>query len=234
MNYLIYISPLTKLQQRNLEKGKGVRVRQGDIPVGVDKKQFTRFNKNMRLGKSFTLKTTPKQGAGIISDIYRYIKERPVLRGMANRAINTGKQYAHRGVDYLATKAHGKIRDFPMIEGSGIRKKRTRRGKGLPIVSGLLKGSGELAGLIGGPGSEDAKKWLGGIGNVAGIFGLGMKKKKQTATKTGTRKKRQATPAQLQALALGRAIRDANRQKRKTGAGRPRKLYGGALRAAGY
>ena len=37
----------------------------------------------------------------------------------------------------------------------------------------------------------------------------------------GMRKKRRATPAQLEALAKGRAIRDANR-------------YGGALRAAGH
>jgi hypothetical protein len=228
MNYVIYISPLTKLQERNLEKGKGVRVRQGDIPVGVNEKQFKRFNRNIKLGKSFTLKTTQKQGAGIISDIYRYIKERPVLRGMANRAINTGKQYAHRGVDYLSTKAHQKIREFPMIEGNGMR----RRGRGL--VGAALSGGGELAGMIGGPGSSEAKKWLQGIGTVANVFGLGMKKKKRTSS-TGTRKKRQATPAQLQALALGRAIRDANRNANRDiiGSGR-RKKYGTALRPAGY
>ena len=175
--YEIKITPLTKSQIRNLGNGKGVRVYAGDYPVEVDKKQYTRFHKNMSLGKAFTLKVSGKKGAGIISDLYRYIKERPVLRGMANRAIYKGKQYAHKGVDYLSNKAHQKIREFPMIDGSGIRK-RTRRGRGL--VGAALSGGGELAGLIGGPGSSEAKQILGGIGTVANILGLGMKKKKQT------------------------------------------------------
>ena len=227
MNYQINISPLTKTQIRNLGKGKGVRVYAGNSPIEVDKKQFTRFNRNMRLGKAFTLKLTAKQGKGIFGDAYRYIKQNPALRGMANRVISSGKaaahyginkatDYAHRGINRGAEYAHGKIRDFPLISGSGM-KRRTRRGKGL--VGGVLSGSGELAGMIGGPGSDEAKKWLQGIGTVANVFGLGMKRKK-------------ASPAQLKALALGRAIRDANRGK--VGSGRKKIYRGSALLPAGY
>jgi hypothetical protein len=286
MNYLINISPLTKVQQRNLSKGKGVRVYSGNSPIEVDKKQFTRFNRNMRLGKAFTLKLTAKQGKGIFGDAYRYIKQNPALRGMANRAISSGKaaahyginkatDYAHRGINRGSEYAHGKVRDFPLISGSGIRK-RGRKGKGL--VSDVLQGSAQLANWID-PNSHDsreAQKWLGGLGGIAGSFGLGMKPRKTrarrgkglfgTALKGGAElsgliggpgsgeakqilggigdvanflglgmkpRKKRASPAQSKALALGRAIRDANRGK--VGSGPYKKTYrGSALLPAGY
>jgi hypothetical protein len=62
MNYQINISPLTKVQQRNHGKGNGVCVYAGNSPIEVDKKQYTRFHRNMRLGKAFTLKLSAKQG----------------------------------------------------------------------------------------------------------------------------------------------------------------------------
>lgn len=295
--YEIGVGHLSKQQFNNLLKGKGVRVQHGQIhSFVVDRKLYNKFNKNAVLGK----KTTLKKGAGLLSDIYKYVKERPMLRGMANRAIDYGKSAAHlginkaadyatRGVGRAAEYAHRKVREVPIIDGSGMRrgrgligdvlggagqlahmidpnsgaskeaqkwlgglggiassfglgmkKRRTRRGGGFlesatdqfnrerayrgrgfldsalkgALSSGMLgtvlKGSGELAGLIGGPGSQEAKQVLGGIGDAAQMFGFGMKKKKR------------ASPAQLAALARGRARRQQN-------------LYGGgALRAAGY
>jgi hypothetical protein len=225
--YEIHIQPFTRPQLRNLGKGKGVRVYSGNHVIQVNKKQYTQFNKNMRLGKAFTYKPIGKHGKGILSDIFKFIKDRPALRGMANTAITTGKRYAHKGIDkgtdyahrginYLSGKAHRKVQDLPLFEGSGMRRRRTRRGRG--ILGATLSGSGELAGMIGGPGSDEAKKWLNGIGTVANVFGLGMKPKKR------------ASPAQLKALALGRAIRDS---KRGSGA-RKQYYHGSALLPAGY
>lgn len=297
--YEIGVGHLSKQQFNNLLKGKGVRVQHGQIhSFVVDRKLYNKFNKNAVLGK----KTTLKKGAGLLSDVYKYVKERPMLRGMANRAINYGKSAAHlginkaadyatRGVGRAAEYAHRKVREVPIIEGSGMRrryrgrgligdvlggagqlahmidphsgaskeaqkwlgglggiassfglgmkKRRTRRGGGFlesatdqfnrerayrgrgfldsalkgalssGMIGTVLKGSGELAGLIGGPGSQEAKQVLGGIGDAAQMFGFGMKKKKR------------ASPAQLAALARGRARRQQN-------------LYGGALRPGGY
>jgi hypothetical protein len=89
-----------------------------------------------------------------------------------------------------------------------------------------LSGGGELANLIGGPGSNEAATVLKTLGGISNFLGLGMKKQHRT--------RKAATPAQLAALAKGRAIRDANRSR--TGAGRSRKQYyhGMALRPAGY
>lgn len=265
--YEITVGHITKKQFNNLLKGKGVRVSRGNIhSFIVDRKLYNKFNRNASSGKLTTL----KKGAGLLSDIYKYIQERPMLRQIANRAIKSGKVAAHyginKGVDYAnrgiaraSEYAHRKVRDFPLFEGEGMR--RRRRGKGLggmalslggllanaiggpgskeaaDILGGLggaanmvglgmkprrvrrgkgllgtvLSGSGELAGLIGGQGSDDAKRWLGSLGGMANIIGLGMKKQKK-----------RATPAQLVALAKGRAKRQQN-------------LYGGfGLRPAGY
>lgn len=274
--YEITVGQISRQQFNNLLKGKGVRVSHGNIhSFLVDRKLFNKFSRNASLGK----KTTLKKGAGLLSDIYKYIKERPMLRGMANRAINYGKSaahlgiskaadYANRGIVNVADFAHRKVREFPIIEGSGMRRRRSHRGRGLVgdvlggagqlagwidphsneskeaqkwlgglggiassfglgmkkkrthrgrgLIGTALKGGSELSGLIGGPGSGEAKQILGGIGDVANFFGLGMKKSHSTRTK------KRASPAQLAALARGRAKRQQN-------------LYGGgALYAAGY
>ena len=273
MLYEIKITPLTKPQIRNLGKGKGVRVHPGNFPIQVDKSQYTRFHRNSRLGKAFTLKLSAKQGKGIFGDIFRYIKSNPVLRGAANSAIRTGKRYAHRGVDYLASKAHSKIDTLPML-GDGMRPR--RRGRG---VGGLvLNGAAGLSNLIGGPGSREAAEVLRGVGGVANFLGLGMKKKRGPRIGRGVlggvlsgaaglsnliggpgsgeaadvlrgvggvanflglgmkkpRGSRKATPAQLKALAYGRAIRDANRSRSGSGRYRKKTYHGAALLPAGY
>jgi hypothetical protein len=185
MLYQIGIQPLTKTQIKNLGLGKGVRVKAGNSPLDVNEAQYKKFHQNMNKGKSYTLKLTEKQGKGIFGDAFRYIKSNPTLRNIANKAISSGKaaahygihkatDYAHRGINRGAEYAHGKVRDFPMLSGSGIRK-RTRKGKGL--IGDVLQGSAQLANWID-PNSRDSKeaqKWLGGIGGIAGSFGLGMK-----------------------------------------------------------
>jgi hypothetical protein len=236
--YEISVGHLTSRQLNNLAKGKGVRVSPGNVHTfTVDKKIYNKFNRPSSVGKKITL----KKGAGLLSDVYNFIKSRPVLRGFANRAITSGKRLAHQGTDYLTRKVHSKIDEIPLIEGSGL-------------FGGILSGAAGLSDLIGGPGSREASQVLNTLGGVSNAFGLGMKKRrikrgkgffgdlakniaKNAAlgivdTATGyakdkisgmgmKRQKKKATAAQLAALAKGRAIRDANR-------------YGGALRPAGY
>jgi len=200
--YEITVGHITSRQFNNLLKGKGVRVSPGNVHTfSVDKKIYNKFNRPSLRGKKITLKT----GGGLLTDMYNYVKSNPLLRRLANRAIFAGKHYAHRGTDYLASKVHSKIDEFPTIEGSGMCKK----GRGLAGMA--LSGGGELANLIGGPGSREASAVLKTLGGAANIFGLGMKPKKRKI----------ASAAQLAALAKGRAVRDANR-------------YGGSLRPAGY
>jgi hypothetical protein len=243
--YEITVGHISSRQFNNLLKGKGVRVSPGNIHTfTVDKKLYNKFNRPSSRGKKITLKT----GAGLLTDVYNYIKANPMLRRLANRAIYAGKKYAHRGTDYLASKVHSKIDEFPMFEGSGM-----KRGRGLAGMA--LSGGGELANLIGGPGSSEASAVLKTLGGVANVFGFGMKPRRRVGkgffgdmakniaksaaqglvdTAAGyakdkisgmgmKRPRKRASAAQLAALAKGRAIRDANRG------------YGGSgLRPAGY
>lgn len=233
MSYQIHITPLTTRQIRQLGKGKGVRVYSGSYPLDVDLKQYNRFNRNMKLNKAFTYKTNDisKLGKGIFRDVYNFVKSKPLLKEAVNAGIRGSKKYAHRGVDYLSRKAHQKIEDFGPI-GDGLRRPMRKRGKGL--LGAILSGAAGLSDLIGGPGSSEASKVLNTIGGISNTIGLGMKRPKKFGPK------RRATPAQLAALAKGRAIRDANRAAKrsaKQGSGRPRKLHyyrGSALLPAGY
>jgi len=166
--YEITVGHITSRQFNNLLKGKGVRVSPGNVHTfSVDKKIYNKFNRPSLRGKKITLKT----GGGLLTDMYNYVKSNPLLRRLANRAIFAGKHYAHRGTDYLASKVHSKIDEFPTIEGSGMRK-----GRGLAGMA--LSGGGELANLIGGPGSSEASAVLKTLGGAANIFGFGMKRKK--------------------------------------------------------
>jgi hypothetical protein len=220
----ISVHHLTSRQLHNLSKGKGVRVSHGNGHIfHVDTKLYNKFHRNSRLGKQTTL----KKGAGLLSDVYNYVKRNPVLRGMANRMISSGKHYAHIGTDYLAHKAHSKINEFPLIEGSGMRhhhhhhhghhSHHSHHGRGLGGL--VLNGAGELAGAIGGPGSGEAKAVLQTLGGIGSFLGLGMKHKSHHHH--SHHHKKRASPAQLAALARGRAKRHHN-------------LHGGALMPAGY
>jgi hypothetical protein len=171
MLYQIGIQPLTRKQLNNLSKGKGVRVRAGDFIVDVDKKQYNAYNKNSRQGKAFTFKLARHHGSGFLQDAYNFVKSRPVLKRAVNYGIQKGKQYAHKGVNYLSGKVHQGIERVPMI-GDGMRRVGRPRGRG---VGGLvLNGAAGLSNLIGGQGSSEAADVLRGVGGVANFFGLGL------------------------------------------------------------
>jgi hypothetical protein len=212
------IAKLSKPQVIKLLRGEKVRIKKGSHhKFNLTKKQLQGLETKHAKGKAHTIQFSPDQitkyGSGLMQDVYNYVKRTPVLRKAVNYGIQTGKKHLQRGVNYLSSKAHEKINAIPYIEGNGI--------------GGMaLSGAGELAGAIGGPGSGEAKAVLQTLGNFGNFLGFGLR-----GPKKGTRK---ATPAQLQALARGRAIRDANRQARLTGA-TPKRRYrkrGGALYVA--
>lgn len=213
MLYQIGIQPLTRKQILNLSKGKGVRVYAGNFMVDVDKKQYTAFNRNSRQGKAFTFKLARHHGSGFLQDAYNFIKSRPVLKHAVNYGIRTGKKFAHKGVDYLAGKAHSGIDRLPLV-GDGMRRGRPR-GRG---VGGLvLNGAAGLSNLIGGQGSSEAADVLRGVGGVANFLGLGLHYK--------------ATDKQRLALQKARAVRAQNLLKKSRGSKGKR---GAALYPAGY
>jgi hypothetical protein len=217
MLYQIGIQPLTRKQILNLSKGKGVRVHSGNYIVDVDKKQYTAFNRNSRQGKAFTFKLSRHHGSGFLQDAYNFIKSRPVLKRAVNYGIQTGKRYAHKGVDYLSGKAHQAVERLPII-GDGMRPVRRRgrpSGKGLGGL--VLNGAAGLSNLIGGQGSGEAADVLRGVGGVANFLGLGLHYK--------------ASPKQHLALQKARAVSAQNLLKRKGG---KRGHKGSALYPAGY
>jgi hypothetical protein len=137
MLYQIGIQPLTRKQILNLSKGKGVRVKAGEFIVDVDKKQYNAYNRNSRQGKAFTFKLARHHGSGFLQDAYNFIKSRPVLKRAVNYGIQTGKRYAHRGVDYLSGKAHQAVERLPMI-GSCKRLRNRHYRHLLPLLRPLL------------------------------------------------------------------------------------------------
>lgn len=248
------IAKLSRPQLVKLLNGEKIRIKKGAAhKIHLTEPQLKGLEQKHKLGKAHTINFTKdqatKQGAGLMGDIYNFVKRNPYIKNAVNSAIRGGKKHLHHGVNYLSTKAHQKIAGIPMI-GEGVRKRRRPRGRGLGGMA--LTGGAELANLIGGPGSSEASKVLGTLGGVANFLGLGMKKGhkytqaqkeamaiKRAATRgkkllgvlgtSGSSKllskpKKKATPAQLAALARGRATRDANRRARR----------GGSLYAAGY
>jgi hypothetical protein len=206
----IGISPLTKTQINNYEKGKGVRVRAGNYIIRVSKPVFTKFHQNIRNGKSFTL-YKKHIGSGIFRDAYNFVKRTPALKHAANYAIRTGKRYAHKGIDYLAGRAHQGIEHLPMI-GDGLHHHHHRRLHHGHGVGGLvLNGAAGLSNLIGGHGSSEAADVLRGVGGVANFLGLGLNRDASPALRKHLeklhKKNRKATPQQLQNLEKARKAR---------------------------
>ena len=220
MYFESHIAKLTRHQLRNLLEGKRVRIKKGTHhKIHLTKHQIHGLEKKHIVGKAHTIQFTPEQakhqGAGLMQDLYNFVKRTPYIRNAVNSGIRAGKKHLHHGVNYLSATAHRKIEGIPSIEGHGL--------------GGMaLSGAGELAGAIGGPGSGEAKAVLQTLGSIGNFLGLGLKK--------GHHKK--ATPAQLAALARGRATRDANRRTKALhilGASGRRDLYkkaGGALYVA--
>ena len=197
MYFETHIAKLSKPQLIKLLEGKRVRIKKGSHhKIHLTQHQLNGLHAKHAMGKAHTIQFTKdqasKQGSGLMSDVYNFVKRTPYIRDAVNSGIRAGKKHLHHGVNYLSTKAHKKIGDIPFIEGHGI--------------GGMaLSGAGELAGAIGGPGSGEAKAVLQTLGSIGNFLGLGLR---------GPKKGTKATPKQLEALARGRATRDANRQKK--------------------
>lgn len=203
------IAKLSRNQLKKLLEGKRVRIKKGNahhihLTLAQIKKLETAHKAKKAHTISFTPEQTKHQGAGLLQDIYNYVKRTPYIRNSVNSGIRATKNHLHHGVNYLSSKAHNKISSIPYIEGHGI-------------AGALLNGGASLGNLIGGQGNKEVGDVLRGAGEVANFFGLGLR---------GQKKGKKATANQLQALARGRARRAENLGIR----GR----NGGALYAAGY
>ena len=236
MFYETQIGKLSKVQLNNLLKGKNVRIKKGTShTINLTEAQVKKFHRNSRQGKALTIKLNQdqiaKQGSGILGDVVGMIHP---TAGILAKAVGLGMK-KKRGSGILGDVV-GMIHPTAGILAKavvlGMKKK---RGKGLmgdlansamfsagvhnKLLAPKKYGNGFLENL--------AKEAAINLAKTAGKFAvdksleLGGNFVKGKIEGLGMRRKRSATPAQLAALAKGRAIRDANR-------------YGGALYAAGY
>ena len=209
MYFETQIGKLSKVQLNKLLKGKNVRIKKGTShTINLTEAQLKKFNRNCRLGKAFTVKLNQdqiaKQGSGILGDIAGFIH--PVA-GLVAKTVGLGMKKKKQGKGILGDivgMIHPKAGEVAKAIGLGMRKK---QGKG--FIENLAKEAAINLAKTAGKFAVDKGLELGGNYVKGKIEGMGM------------RKRRAATPAQLAALAKGRAIRDANR-------------YGGALYPAGY
>ena len=196
MYFETQIGKLSKVQINNLLKGKNVRVKKGTShTINFTEAQLKKFHRNSRQGKALTIKLThdqiAKQGAGLFGDLIGLVH--PTAGKVANMVGLGMKKKKGKGIlGDLANFALSKIGVQKKILGTGFLENKAKE-----AAINMAKSAGKFA--ID-KGADFAK------GKIEGL---------------GMRKKRRATPAQLEALARGRAIRDANRR-------------GGALYAAGY
>lgn len=216
MYFETQIGKLSKVQLNKLLKGKNVRIKKGTAhTVNLTEAQLKKFNRNCKLGKAFTVKLNQdqiaKQGAGILGDIAGFIH--PVA-GLVAKTVGLGMKKKKQGKGILGDivgMIHPKAGEVAKAIGLGMRKRvrspKAKQGKG--FIENLAKQAAINLAKTAGKFAVDKGLELGGNYVKGKIEGMGM------------RKRRAATPAQLAALAKGRAIRDANR-------------YGGALYAAGY
>ena len=196
MYFETQIGKLSKVQINNLLKGKNVRVKKGTShTINFTEAQLKKFHRNSRQGKALTIKLThdqiAKQGAGLFGDLIGLVH--PTAGKVANMV----------GLGMKIKKGKGILGDLAnfALSKTGVQKK--------------ILGTGFLENM--------AKEAAINMAKSAGKFAIdkGADFAKGKIEGLGMRKKRRATPAQLEALARGRAIRDANR-------------YGGALNPAGY
>lgn len=208
MYFETQIGKLSKVQLNKLLKGKNIRIKKGTAhTINLTEAQVKKFHKNSRQGKSFTVKLNQeqiaKQGSGILGDVVGLIHP---AAGVLAKAVGLGMK-KKRGKGILGDIV-GMINPTAgaVAKAVGLGMKR-KQGKG--FIENLAKQAAINLAKSAGKFAVDKGLELGGNYVKGKIEGLGM------------RKKRKATPAQLAALAKGRAIRDANR-------------YGGALMPAGY
>ena len=209
MFYETQIGKLSKAQLNKLLKGKNVRIKKGTShTINLTEAQIKKFNRNSRQGKALTIKFNQeqiaKQGSGILGDVVGMIH--PVA-GILAKTVGLGMKKKKQGKGILGDVVgmiHPTAGILAKAVGLGMKKK-----QGNGFLENLAKEAAINLAKSAGKFAVDKGLELGGNFVKGKIEGLGM------------RRKRTATPAQLAALAKGRAIRDANR-------------YGGALYAAGY
>ena len=215
------IGKLSKVQLNKLLKGKNVRIKKGTAhTINLTEAQLKKFNKHCHLGKALTIKLTQdqiaKQGGGILGTI---------LSGAAGLSELIGGPGSREASQVLGT-----IGGISNAVGLGMKKK---KGKGIvgDLIGLVHPTAGKVASMVGLGMKKQGKGFLENIAKEAAknmakaagkfVIDKGAEFAKDKIEGMGMRKKRRATPAQLEALARGRAIRDANR-------------YGGALRPAGF
>lgn len=213
MYFETQIGKLSKVQLNKLLKGENIRIKKGTShTINLTESQVKKFHRNSRQGKAFTIKLNQeqiaKQGSGIFGDIVGLIHP---TAGMVAKAVGLGAKKKHHGKGILGDIVgliHPTAGMVAKSVGLGMKKS---QGKGFltdlakEAAINIAKTAGKFAVDKGTEFAKDkASEFLKNK-----IEGLGM------------RKKRRATPAQLAALAKGRAIRDANRS-------------GGALYVAGH
>ena len=198
------VGKLSKVQLNNLLKGKNVRVKSGTAhTINLTEDQVKKFHRNTRLGKALTIKLNQdqiaKQGSGLLGDLVGFIHP---AAGMVAKVVGLGmKKTNHRGSGILGDIV-GMINPtagaVAKAVGLGM-KKRSNRGKkiGKGFIENLAKEAAINLAKSAGKFVVDKGLEVGGNFVKGKIEGLGMNK-------------RRATPAQLSALARGRAIRDAN------------------------
>jgi len=218
MYYETSIGKLSKVQLNNLLKGKRVRVKKGTAhKINLTQEQLYKFNHNTSKGKALTIKLNQdqiaKQGSGIIGHLVGKIH--PGVGKLANMIGLGMKQKKGRGLAAdLIGLVHPTAGKLASIVGLGAQKKTYRpKTLGAGFIEDLAKQAAVNLAKTAGKFAVDKSLELGGNYVKGKIEGLGLKEK-NPSRKTG----RKATPAQLAALARGRATRDANRLAKMGGA----------------
>lgn len=208
MYFETQIGKLSKYQLNNLLKGKNIRIKKGTAhTINLTETQLKKFHRNSRNGKALTIKLNQeqiaKQGSGILGDIVGFINP---TAGAVAKVIGLGVKKNYKGKGILGDIV-GMINPtagaVAKAVGLGMKKRKGKVLASKKIGNGFIENLAKEAAInlakSAGKFAVDKSLELGGNYIKGKIEGLGM------------RKKRRATPAQLAALARGRAIRDANR-----------------------
>jgi hypothetical protein len=201
MYFETHIGKLSKVQLNKLLKGKNVRIKSGTAhTLYLTEEQAKKFHKNISQKKSLTVKLNQeqiaKQGSGLLGDLIGLVHP---TAGMVAKTVGLGmrKKQGKGILSDLIGMVHPTAGMVAKTVGLGM----TKKGKGFlgdlakQAAINIAKSAGKFAVEKGTEIAKDkASEFL-----INKIEGLGMRKRKS------------ATPAQLAALAKGRAIRDANR-----------------------
>jgi hypothetical protein len=214
MYHPVGISKLSENQLSRLRNGHSVRVKLGSHhKVHLSVHQLKKLHSAHKHGKASTISFDPYQmeahGSGMFGDIARKAKafvQKHHLQDIVNPVIAKAKRVGHHAVNRASNYTHSQLDRLQPIEGHGMMsnelqnmafnkmigaknpyygggvKHRTHKGKGL--FGGVFNGAASLSNLIGGNGSGEAAKVLGGIGDVANAFGLGIAHKHHPIKRT--------------------------------------------------